>query len=285
VIIADTALSEQNVPVHRDNYLVNGSNEYDIVLPAGHYIAETHIPRTEHQVLSGRQSVIVEPFIVEKVPVIDYELITEKRNGQWTHVLLFNIKGNIIPWMRFDDGTHQFDIMEPDFEVEYDYSGTIHITFTLDEIVINNTFSFQQIPIQLTIDLPTLQAKLADRTINNERELIWNIIFHEDELVLNTQGSIGDNILVEINGGPPEPYDFGTKKSSNKEVLEAIDTLNAKVDTLIEALPKRPKQLTEEEKAVFIRNGVPIPAPVEPEDPSKKIDNAIRYFGGCVGEA
>jgi len=214
LIIADTTLSEQNVPVHRDNYLVNGSDEYDIILPAGHYVAELYIPRTEHQALAGRQSVIAEPFTIEKVPVIDYELITEKRNGTWKHVLLFNIKGNIIPGMRFDDGTHQFEITEQDFEVEYNYSGTINITFTIDEIVINSSFSFQQIPIRLTIDLPILQAKLADRIVNNERELIWNIIYHEDELVLDTRGSVGDNVLIEINGGAPTPYDFGIFKET-----------------------------------------------------------------------
>jgi len=282
VIIADTSLSEQNVHVHRDNYLVHGSNEYDIVLPAGHYIAELRIPRTEHQVFSGRQSVIVEPFIVEKVPVIDYELITEKRNGLWTHVLLFNIKGNIIPGMRFDDGTQQFDITEPDFEVEYNYSGTINITFTLDEIVINNTFSFQQIPIQLTIELPVLQAKLVDRTINNERELIWNIIFHEDELVLNTQGSIGDNILVEINGESPEPYDFGILKKKipcvngthvinslrvtavmdfqgtySEDTLETFDLTSYnkcgldREESIVHELRIRKEELVEEEKVVY----------------------------------
>ena len=212
VVISNTDLSEQNVPVDRDNYLVNGSPGYDIVLPAGHYIAELYIPRTQQQINANRQSVIVEPFVVEKVPVIDYELITEKRNGQWKHVLVFNIKGNIIPGMTFDDGTQQFEITEQDFEIEYDNSGTKVITFTIDEIEITNTFSFQQIPIQLTIELPVLEARLASRVVNDERELLWNIVYHNDEVILDTRDSVGDNLVVEVNGETPETYDFGILK-------------------------------------------------------------------------
>jgi len=55
--------------------------------------------------------------------------------------------------------------------------------------------------------------------------------------------------------------------TASTQIVEELTAINTKVDMLIEALPKRPKQLTEEEKAVFIRNGVPVPETVQPDDP------------------
>jgi len=126
-------------------------------------------------------------------------------NIQWHDNTVYNNNDN-------SSRVQEFDITSQDFEVEYNYSGAVNITFTIDEIVLNNAFSFQQIPIRVSVELPVLEARLAHRIVQGERELMWNIIVHEDELVLDTRGSVGDNVLVEINGGTPMFYDFGILK-------------------------------------------------------------------------
>jgi len=58
----------------------------------------------------------------------------------------------------------------------------------------------------------------------------------------------------------------GRPITNSKEITSELEKLNARLDEIVATLPKQPKQLSEEEKAVFIKAGVPIPENVLAED-------------------
>jgi len=67
--------------------------------------------------------------------------------------------------------------------------------------------------------------------------------------------------------------------TNSVQIVEALDKLNAQLGEVISALPNRPKELSDEEKAVFIKNGVPIPESVPVEDPVlKELSDFERSF-------
>jgi hypothetical protein len=179
-------VAERNVPIGTalDPVIIQ-----DIQLPAGDYIAELAEPVNA---MSGRQSVIVEAFRVERVPIVNvYSVITEKRDNQWVNVVTYNVQGKVIEHITFNDSVNQFEVDDQTFEVVYDFGGSdLNVTFTIGAVQITDNLYFQQIPQSFTVVLPALVARLASRTINGVRELVTNIIYDTNELVLDTRGSI-----------------------------------------------------------------------------------------------
>ena len=55
--------------------------------------------------------------------------------------------------------------------------------------------------------------------------------------------------------------------TNSSQIRDELNALNAKVDRIISTLPNQPQQISDEQKAVLTQMGIPIPEPVEQEDP------------------
>ena len=65
--------------------------------------------------------------------------------------------------------------------------------------------------------------------------------------------------------------------TNSKEIGDFLESINAKLDNIQRALPGQPKQLTEEEKAVLVKMGLPVPENVPVEDPVLKGQEKLAF--------
>ena len=71
--------------------------------------------------------------------------------------------------------------------------------------------------------------------------------------------------------------------TNSSQIRDELNALNAKVDRIISTLPNQPQQISDEQKAVLTQMGIPIPEPIEPEDPMlneiKSISTMVNLQG------
>jgi hypothetical protein len=209
------------------DYKIDGQDFYDIVLPAGDYVAELVQPRTPGQIARERQTIISKSFSVAAIPAITHSTRIERDriNRIWRNFVEYHVEGNRIPRMTFTDGVYPTtEVTRRSFEVEYNRSGTLNVSFNIDGITSRGDETgidviFQPIAITFQVELePFDNPRLAHRLIRDangieQRELRWNIVYHDNKLILDTRGSIGDYLHIEINGniilGENDNQDFG----------------------------------------------------------------------------